>query len=234
MAYTALQLITRAFYLSQIVSRQLQTPDGQQIADGLYLLNALLDFKGTDLRLIPYFTKTNLTLTANTEKFNVPNLYYIDSMTFNIGTVRYPMMDVSRKEYFSTARVDDIANLPWSYRPERVLGGMDIYVYFLPGQDYVATIMGKYALTDVTLTTDLSTLYDTFYIEYLRYGLAAYICSEWGVTFPDGSMNMLKQMEKKLLEVSPADLTIMKASYFNNRPGLDWQAVNLSKGWFPY
>lgn len=234
MAYTALQLITRAFYLSQIVSRQLQTPDGEQISDGLYLLNALLDYKGTDLRLIPYFTKTALTLTANTEKFHVPNLYYIDSMTFNIGVVRYPMQDTSRKEFFSTARVDDIANLPWSYRPERVLGGMDIYIYFLAGQDYPATIMGKYALTDVTLTTDLTTLYDTFYIEYLRYGLAEYICSEWGVTFPDESKTMLARMEKKLLDVSPADLTIMKASYFSGRPGLDWQTVNVGKGWFPW
>jgi hypothetical protein len=234
MAYTALQLITRALYLSQIVSRQLQTPDGQQIQDGLYLLNALLDYKSTDLRLIPYFTQTHLTLTANTEKYHVPNLLYIDSMTFNIGVVRYPMMDLSRKEFFATARVDDIANLPWSYRPERVLGGMDIYIYFLSGQDYVSTIWGKYALSEVDLTTDMSLTYDMFYIEYLRYSLAEYICSEWGATFPDESKAQLARMEKKLLDVSPPDLTIMKASYFNTRPGLDWQAVNLSKGWFPY
>jgi hypothetical protein len=234
MAYTALQLITRAYYLSQIVSRQLQVPDGQQISDGLYLLNALLDYKSTDLRLIPYFTQTHLTLTANTEKYNVPNLLFIDSMTFNIGVVRYPMMDLSRKEFFSTARVDDIANLPWSYRPERVLGGMDIYIYFLSGQDYESTIWGKYALSDVTLSTDMSLTYDTFYIEYLRYSLAEYICSEWGATFPDESKAQLARMEKKLLDVSPPDLTIMKSSYFNTRCAIDWQVVNLSKGWFPY
>lgn len=234
MAYTALQLINRAYFLSQVVSRQLQVPDGQQISDGLYLLNALLGFKSTDLRLIPYFTQTEITLTADTPKFFVPNLLYIDSMTFNIDTVRYPMQDLSRKEFFATARVDNIANLPWSYRPERVLGGMDIYIYFLSGSDYLSTIWGKFALTDVTLSTDLETLYDPFYIEYLRYSLAEYICSEWGATFPDESKAQLQKMEKKLLEVSPADLTIMKASYFNTRPGLDWQAVNLSKGWFPY
>jgi hypothetical protein len=198
------------------------------------LLNALLDYKSTDLRLIPYFTQTHLTLTANTEKYNVPNLLFIDSMTFNIGVVRYPMMDLSRKEFFSTARVDDIANLPWSYRPERVLGGMDIYIYFLSGQDYESTIWGKYALSDVTLSTDMSLTYDTFYIEYLRYSLAEYICSEWGATFPDESKAQLARMEKKLLDVSPPDLTIMKSSYFNTRCAIDWQVVNLSKGWFPY
>ncbi len=234
MAYTGLQLITRAFFLSQVVARQLQIPDGQQISDGLYLLNALLDYKRTDLRLIPYFKQSTLTLTAKTEKYNVPNLLYIDSMTFNIGVVRYPMMDLSRKEFFSTARVDDIANLPWSYRPERVLGGMDIYIYFLSGQDYEATIWGKYALTEVTLTEDLSLTYDTYYIEYLRYALAEMICEEWGTTFPDASEKKLRAMEKKLMDVSPADLTIMKSSYFNNRPGMDWQQVNVGKGWVPY
>lgn len=234
MAYTALQLVTRAFYLSQIVSRQLQTPDGEQIADGLYLLNALLDYKRTDLRLIPYFTQTHLTLTANTEKYNVPNLLYIDSMTFNIGVVRYPMMDLSRKEFFSTARVDDIANLPWSYRPERVLGGMDIYIYFLSGQDYEATIWGKYALTEVALSTDMSLTYDTYYIEYLRYALAEMICEEWGTAFPSAAKAKLDQMVKKLMDVSPADLSIQKISYFNNVPNIDWQQVNCGRGWVPF
>ena len=57
MAYTARMLITRAYYLSQIVSRQLQEVSGEQIEDGLFLLNALLQFKSTDLREIPYFIR---------------------------------------------------------------------------------------------------------------------------------------------------------------------------------
>ena len=57
MVYSALQLITRSYYLSQVVSRQLQTVSGDEITDGLYLLNALLDYKSTDVRLIPYFTR---------------------------------------------------------------------------------------------------------------------------------------------------------------------------------
>jgi hypothetical protein len=197
------------------------------------LLNALLDFKGTDLRLIPYFQEFDFPTVAQQEKYYVPNCYFIDSLTFNIGPVRYAMRDQSRKEYFSTARVDQVYSLPFSYRPERTLGGMDVYLYFPPADVYQMKLWGKFALTDVALNTDLTVYYDTFYIEYLRYALAEYICCEWGTAFPDAAKAILAQMQKKLLEVSPADLKIMKKSYFGSRAGFDWQMVNLWEGYTP-
>jgi len=54
MVYTARKLITKAYYLSQVISRSLQTVTAEQVTDGLELLNALIDFKRSDLRLIPY------------------------------------------------------------------------------------------------------------------------------------------------------------------------------------
>ena len=234
MAYTALQLITRSFYLSQIVSRQLQTVDGEQIQDGLYLLNALLDIKGSDLRLIPYFTNYQFPTVANQEKYTIPNLLFVDSLTFNIGVVRYSMVDMSRKEYFSTPRVDNIANLPFSYRVERELDGANIYLYFLPGDVYLMNLWGKFGLTDVTLTTDLSLIYDSYYIEYLRFALGEYIAIEYGDTFPDEAKKKLDEIRKKLMDISPADLSIQKRTYFSGRPGLDWQTVNVGRGWWPF
>lgn len=333
MSYTALQLINRAYFLSQVVSRNLQTTTGDQASDGLYMLNALLDVKSMDLHLIPYFTEYEFDTIASTESYWVPNLLYVDSMTFNIGTVRYSMEEMTRKGYFSTPRVDDVYSLPFSYRVERgyyddiistaagtttltsssnsvqyltgsttqtillpvtstlslddtftivnnstgivtvqssgadtVLAmngntaaiytcisttgttaaswsyaatdllsatGAYVYLYFVPDQAYTVKIWGKFGLTDVTLTTDLSTLYDNFYLEYLRYALADYICGEWGVTFPDASKRRLAEYMKKLKMVSPPDLSIQKRTYFGSKPGLDWQLVNIP-GWIPY
>ncbi len=233
-AYTARQLITRAYYLSQVVSRQLQTVDGDQITDGLYLLNALLDYKSTDLRLIPYFTRYEFDTVINQEMYYIPGLIFIDSITFNIGTVRYSMRDMTRKEYFGSPRVDNIANLPFSYRPERVLDGMNIYMYFLPGGVYQVKLSGKFSFSEVTLDTDLSLTYDPYYIEYLRYELAKEICDEWGSTFPDAAMAKYEEMRKKLMEVSPADLSMTKVSYFTGRPGMDWQQANIGVGWWPF
>lgn len=234
MAYPARELITRAFYLSQVLSRDLQTPSASEITDGLYLLNALLDYKNTDIRLIPYFTRYEFDTVNGQELYFIPDLLYIDSLTFNIGVVRYSMTDMSRFDYFGTPRVDNIANLPFSYRPERVLGGMNIYVYFLPGGIYQMKMTGKFGLSDVSLNTDMSQTYDTYYIEYLRHELAQFICGEWGATFPEQAERKYQEMRKKLLEVSPADLAIRKQSYFNQQPPIDWQTVNLSNGWFPF
>ena len=234
MAYTALQLITRAYYLSQVVSRELETPTGAQIEDGLFLLNALFKYKSTDIRLIPYYREYTYNTVAGQEMYFVPDLLDVDSQTFNIGDVRYPMQSQTRKGYFAGPRVDDIETLPFSYRLERVYDGMNVYLYFVPSDVYEVRIWGKFALPEVTLTTDLSTYLDAYYIEYYRAALAEYICSEWGTTFPDETKMKLAEMTKKLMEVSPKDLSCNKQSYFTNHTGgIDWQAVSLYKGWWP-
>lgn len=233
MAYTALQLINRAYYLSQIVSRQLQTVTGEQVTDGLYLLNALLDYKRTDLRLIPYFKRYEFDSVSGQEEYFIPNLLYVDALTFNIGDVRYNMYEMTRKDYFNTPRVDNVQSLPFSYRIERELNGARIFLYFVPAAVYQMKISGKFALSEVTLFTDLEEEYDTYYIEYLRYSLARMICEEWGSTFPDESKQKLMAMEKKLMDVSPPDLSIQKRTFFNKGPMWDWQHINISPGWWP-
>ncbi len=233
MAITALQLITRAYYLSQVVARDLQTVSGSQIEDGLYLLNALLEIKGSDIRLIPYYTYYEFESVQGQEKYFIPNLYYIESMTFDLQTVRYPMNELTRYEYFATGRVNNIQSLPFSWHYERVLGGSDIYLYFLPEQAYTMKLMGKFALTDVTLATDLTTVYDKFYIEYLRYALAEYICSDWGVNFPELAAKKFAEIRKKLMDVESYDLTIRKLSSLNKQDALNWAIINISNGYVP-
>ena len=89
MAYLASQLITRAYFLSQVLARDLQTISGSETDDGLYLLNALLDVKFSDLQLIPYYNNFQLTTVAGQELYFIPNLAEADTTTFNIGTVRF-------------------------------------------------------------------------------------------------------------------------------------------------
>lgn len=234
MAVTALDLITRAYYLSQVVSRELQVVSGGQIADGLYLLNALLDFKSTDTRLIPYYVRTTFNAVAGTEKYHIPNLLMVDTLTFNIGQVRYSMNEFTRSQYFAISRVDNIQSLPFSYRVERVLGGADIYLYFVPADNYVMNLSAKYAFTEASLIEDLSLTYDLYYLEYLRYALAQYICADYGATFPDQSQAKFMEIEKKLMAVSPPDLSVQGQNYFDKGFGMDWQTANLTTGYWPF
>ncbi len=232
MAYTALQLITRAYYLSQVVSRDLQTVSASQTTDGLYLLNALLEYKSTDLRLIPYFQRYEFDTVQGTEEYFVENLLYVDSLTFSLQDVRYSLIENTRKEFFDGPRIENVQSLPYCYRVERELGGSRIFLYFVPDAVYTMKLSGKFGFTSVSLTTDLSLTYDAYYIEYLRYSLAQEITEEWGVTFPDQSKKKLDSMQKKLMEVSPPDLSIQKRGYFNCMPALDWQLLNIP-GWVP-
>ena len=234
MAYLASQLITRAYFLSQVLARDLQTISGSEMDDGLYLLNALLDVKFSDLQLIPYYSNFQINTVAGQEQYFIPNLAEADTTTFNIGTVRFSMNALTRKEYFSTPRVDQLQALPFSYRYERCLGGANLFLYFVPNQAYLVNIWGKFALSDVTLDQDISLTYDLFYIEYLRFALAQYICAEYGQTFPDQAQMKYKEIVKKLKSVSPADLSITKRSFFTTNTTFDWQYVNLSQGFWPF
>lgn len=232
MAYTARQLITKSYYLSQIVARGLQTVSGEQIADGLDLLNALLAVKGSDVRLIPYFRRDSFPTIAGTEEYYRPNLLQIEAITFNLGDVRFPMTEMSRRDFFNTPRIDNIQSLPFSWRQERELGGTRIYLYFEPNAVYTVKLSGKFGLTSVALDDDLELTYDGFYIEYLRYALAEYICQDYGNTFPEGSQLKMREIVKKLIDVSPPDLSLRKVSYFTGKGGvLDWQQVNVGQGW---
>ena len=233
MAYTARTLITRAWYLSGIVARGLQSVSGDQAADGLFLLNSLLNWKLVELDLIPYWTYYEFNAVTSQEKYSIPNLYDVELITFNIGTVRYAMDSTSRRKYFGTSRVDNISALPFNWYFNRTISGGDLYIYFLPAGNYPIKLMGKFGLTNVTLDTDMLTVYDPAYLEYLRYGLAQYMCSEYGITFNPESEKIMRRIEHQLMYVSPPDLSMKKSSMLVQGAGVNWGDVNLGLGWRP-
>lgn len=233
MAYTARTLITRSYYLSQIVSRGLQTVSGEQIIDGLDLLNALLAVKSMDTRLIPYWSRSSFVTVAGTESYFVSNLVAIETLTFNLQDVRFGMNQQGRIQYFGQSRINNLQSLPFTYHTEREKGGTRIYLYFVPDSVYTVELTGKFGLTDVTLDTDLLLVYDAYYIEYLRYALGEYICSDYAVNFPAQAEAKFQQIQKKLMDVDPPDLSIQTIDYFGDNTSINWAIVNLSKGYLP-
>jgi hypothetical protein len=233
MSYTARQLVTRSWFLSGIVARRLQGVTGDQATDGLYLLNALLDWKSIQIDLIPYWTRYEFPAEHGREKYFIPNLYAIESLTFNIGPVRYPVDFITRSNYFGSARIDNISSLPSSWYFNRSQGGGSIYLYFKPQANYPIKITGKFGLTNVTLDTDLLCVYDPSYIEYLRYALARYMASEYGILFNPESAKILKEIERQLMDVSPPDLSIKKSSILTEMAGINFGDINLGHGFRP-
>ncbi len=260
MAYTAQQLITRSWFLSGIVARNLQVPTGDQINDGLTMLNNLLDFKQIETDLIPYYQYITFPAVAQQEYYFLPYVAEVVLSTFNINVVRYPMVSTSRRKYFGSSRVDNIYTLPFSSHFERGVGGGTFSMYFIPDQAYPMKMMVKIFLVDVTLTTDLMDVtetftnpytipfyttytfvnnsiqgYDSAYLEYLRYALARYMCSEYGVTFNPESEKIFQSYQRKLMYMSPPDLSLKKTSILSadSLSGYNWGDVNIGRGYRP-
>lgn len=234
MAFTARELITRSWFLSGIVARNLQDVTGDQITDGLKLLNALLDFKQIEVEYIPYKTydETLIAVTGQ-EKYFIKDCALIESVTFNIDTIRYPMDYMTERKYFGSGRIDNITSLPYQWTYLREVGGVDLYLYFLPEGEFPIKILGKFFLTDVNLETNMETALDRSYIEYLRYALAQYMCSEYGVEFSPQSNAILTSYKRKLMYMSPPDLSMKKSTILSDTPGYNYGDVNIGRGWRP-
>lgn len=158
MTYLASTLITNSWYLSGIVARNLQTPTGDQMTNGLYLLNALLDYKQIETDLIPYWTYIGFPLVQGQEFYFLPYVAAVESATFNIDVLRYPTVYTPRTNYFGSSRVDNINTLPFSWNFNRGHNGGTFAMYFKPDSNYALKMMVKLFLTEVTLTTDLTNI----------------------------------------------------------------------------
>jgi hypothetical protein len=231
MAYSAQKLINKAFFLSGIVSRSLQTVSGEQISDGLEALNFIISTKAYQKAFIPYYTEYVLSAVIGQEKYNIPNLVEADTLTFYIGQVRFASHNVGRNAYFGNSRVDNINSLPFTWHAERVKGGTDMYLYFNPADTYTIKIWGKFAFSDVALNTDLLTVYDEYYINYLKHELASYLCNEYGIPLQPQVASMLEQIRQKIRQPSPMDLTTKRRSRFLSKNLLNWGQVNIGRGW---
>lgn len=233
MAYVVHKLITNSYYLSGILARNLQTITGDQLQDGLDLLNAWIAIKSANLRLIPYFQRLDLTAVAGQEKYFIPNLISIETLVFYIGPVRYSMLPQKRITYTGSGRIENITSLPFSWHIERTLNGANFFIYFLPNLNYPLTIWGKFQLSSVSLNQDLELSLDRYYIEYLRYGLSEQICAEYNIPMQPQAYDRLRELEKIILDVSPPDLQMQKMSNLGQNFAYNYADENLGRGWRP-
>ena len=171
----------------------------------------------------------------NQETYFVEGCAEIQSMTFDYSDVRFSMDECSTNQYFKTSRVNNITTLPFNWTQKRVDGGTEIYLYFLPDKEYPLNIYGKFYLYNVGLFDDLRGQADSGFLEYLRYRLAQYICSDYGIVFNPESEKLIESYKRKLMYMSPPDVTLNKVCVLSsNNPGLNWWYINVGKGRRPY
>jgi hypothetical protein len=233
MPYTVTKLINNAFYTSGIVAREFQTVSGTQVQEGLDYLNEILgDTRAAD-DMLSYFTRYTFNTVAGQEKYTIPGLIEVDSLTFTLDTIRYQMNETQRIEYFGTPRANQISSLPLMYHVERQLNGADLYMYFLPLQVYPMELWGLFGLTAITsLATDLLLTYDQFYINYLKYVLAQRICINYDYDISPKLRDQVKYYEGIISKQSQQmDLKMQKISTLVSGQALSYGQINLGKSW---
>jgi len=244
MAYTVSNLISGAYNLSGIVSRDFESTSGPQLNLGIDSLNDLLGETRSESGLIPYYKEYNLTAVAGQEVYFIPNLVEIDTFVFFIDSVRYSTLGNQRQKYFGSPRAENVLSLPFNWHMERTFvagtlpvggvgSGANLYVYFKPNQAYPMTIWGIFGLTDALFNDDLSIIYDRFYISYLRYALAERICDDYSYVVPENISSRLDMM-KASIKKSSAEMDLTQSTISTvgqDNGGVNYGQINLGRGW---
>ena len=234
MSYTARTLINDAYNLAGIVAKDEQVSTGGQSTDGLRLLNGCLAVKTSNEELIPYYQEYILTPVIGQEKYFIANLLKIETVTYDLATVRFPTEIMGRKDYFGSARPEQISSLPFTCHFERCVNGSNLYFWFQPDFNIgPIKIWGKFSIASVaSLDEDLSVYLDMFYIQYLTFALAEYISAIYNITFQPQSQKKLDELERQISNISPVDLSMQKVSCLQSvKLGFNWAMANFYKGW---
>lgn len=229
------ELIARSWYLTTIVSRDLETVSGAQLADGLETLNLILSEKSATGRFIPYYNHTQISSVAGQNEYQIPGLVILEDLTYNIGDVRYNMRRDSRYRFWGTARVENIESLPFHYYSERVLNATTFYLYFTPSADIdFFTVTGRFSLGIVDIDDELDLFIDGYYQSYLMYLLAKRLTMFYPVAFSPEKEQILQELEDNCVDVNPMDFTVKKLSTLSRRgSGINYADVNIGRGWRP-
>lgn len=228
------ELITNAWYLSGLVARELQTVSGQQITDGLDILNDFLAEQSATGKKIPYYDRITISSVFNQQEYFINNAILVDSVTYTIKSVRYPMIRQSRYDYWATARVNDISSLPYSYYAERAVNGMKLFVYFSPDQQINEfEVTARLALAEVTLDQELNGVLDRFYTQYLKYSIAKRYCQFYNTSFSEEKDHVRQTLENSIKDVNYMDFTRTNVSPLCSSANFTYIQANLGKGWVP-
>ncbi len=231
MPYYVPELITKAFNTAGVVAREFETVTAQQGQDGFDLLNEILADKTVEEDMIPYYLNYTFNAVTGQEKYFIPDLINLDTLTFFIQSVRYSMQSLSRRQYFQPPRANNVESLPYDWHLERCFGGANLFLYFLPDINYPMEAWGQFRLASVNINQDLSLTLDPFYINYLKYDLADRICTFYNYTVPEKVAKLLRKYNAMISKQSAQlDMTCNKVSTLGRYQNFSYAQVNIGKG----
>lgn len=217
MATTSLQVITDAYYLSNVVSQQFQSVTGFQANQGLRLLNQVLADKTIQQGLVPFYQKYDFDLVTGQQDYLIPNLIDGQTFTYFVDENRFPAWEIGRKDMFGTFLPHGANTLPtfWHFEPR--LGGSTLSLMLPPDRDYPAQIYGKFSFQNVTMTQNLELGFAPFYLGFLVFDLARRLGMSNSQPVPqEVEREWQRYIDHITEETAPLDFSYQKKSQFSN------------------
>lgn len=234
MAYLASQLLVKALRTTGLAPADIgNQPTSRMMVDALDLLNEILSQINSDGALLPYTTTTFIDLTAGQQTYQIPNLIQWQAIAYYLQDIRYTLYYSARTDYYSSNRADNILSLPYQFHVERTLGGSEISMYFFPQEDYPLQITGLFGFNSVNMGQDISNLFDTYYLKYLRLQLADSICNYYNVPLPANSARELMVIKKQIKRLNNPDLSAQVVPLMGGANFPSYAQANFRNGFQP-
>lgn len=225
------EIVNKAIYLSGLSSRVLDEPQPEYSADGLRWLNGFLAELGMTGREIPFITTYVFNAVVGQQTYFVPGLIDTDSVTFELGKVRYSMERVFNNNFYATARVNSVNSLMYKYYVQRLPNGSNIDFYFFPSQNFPIHVRGRFSYPPLTYDTQMDTIVDGGTQDFFIYKIAQRLCGYYGQMFSDANNAELARLEDYVRNMNAPDTTFQARMILCRNDLLNWGQINFGRGW---
>ena len=232
------ELITRAYYASQVISPEFESITNQRTSDALFLLNMILGDSQVDVNFTPFEETRGVVVSAGSPNTFVSNLIQIRQMQFlndpdgETQSILYGCIEDTQMGFYGSTRPLYISTLPFHYYPYRQDDGMMIEFMYQPSQDTEFIITGKWGLKPLLISDNLDQ-FETYFINYLIFLLAESLCNYNTQAVPSYVAQQISKYERLLREMSPLHLDGVAPSAFQIGYGQDPFWFSLFKGYIP-
>lgn len=224
-------IINNAFYMLGEFSPN-KIPESRDVAQGLYLLNDMLDYFSSKGVLIPFFTESVFTMTPgkgsytfsktiNNADVDSERIVELDFVNIINEGVSYEVRVLPISQFKKITLLQDLQSWPSACYLQREPLKSVITFHPKPQLSFECRVTGKYMLDHLELTDQIDEI-PAYYFRFLRYALARelkefYPSSHWS----EASENEFKTMYKSMAAATDLDVSLEPSRILSDQYGYD-------------
>lgn len=222
-------IIDRAYRIIGVRSKD-RALSGDDIGQGLYILNQMLDHYSADSELIAYYDLISFPLTIGQESYTISDqvtadvtnkrLVYLKYVNLIDQQYRYPVRVENDTTFYRFTRDETVTRRPNLVFLQQEIGQSRITFIVKPDKAYTCVVKGKFILAHLELST-IITQVPIAYHRYLEYALgnelrASRAGAEWSELSERNFQNAITNLTTSNdidIEIEPDNLFVVRGNY---------------------